>query len=159
MSLHPPIEREKALAVEMGTYYAKGMGAILQGMLSAVDTCQLSSEPTVREAAKSHCESRMNHIEELYSTVPREVLRRDMFQPLAPAKSMLPMMRMRLGRALDTQSESDVQSLQLIMMEFTHQGDLYRRNFERLTSGIRETSGNEDFWVLCYDEYGREWSF
>ena len=156
MPLESSLEDMKILALEMGSYYYKGLGTTLDGILSNVELYRLRR----RDDLKPPTYKWLKEIEDLYSGIPFDKLNgRQEFYPLFIVKRLLPKLKENLDIAFSDPSKSHELVVVSSVTTIADIGRLYDDTFKELLDKIRLVPEEKDFRVSLVDHKGHTWRF
>jgi hypothetical protein len=147
----------KDLALEMGSYYYKGFGNTINGILANAEI--YLKEPNRKELAEN-AYGWLREIEEHYETIPFENLHgREEFYPLFVVKRLLPKLKDRMNRIFIDRDKDSLRNLDTDAKSIVNVGRLYGYSFLATLEQIRENPEAKDFRVKITDYRNQDWFF
>ncbi|MBW3022724.1 hypothetical protein KY308_01310 [Candidatus Woesearchaeota archaeon] len=148
------IEAMKEKALEMGKYYFKGFGYLMDEMLQHLD--YYAKYPDRKDKLKMGLEN-YEKIINSYAKIPFNKLKGKEFEPLFAVRDLLPNFKKQIDKVIKEKNQRDVEILYDKAKEIIKLGYIYRRSFEKLLEDIRNKA--KDFKVKMVDYEGVVWYF
>ncbi len=142
---------------EMGGYYLKGMGAIVDGIISNAELLLMREKD---EKLSENAYKWLKEIKDCYGKIPFDSLYgKEEFYPLFVVKRLLPKFERSMDIIFKDKDKTGLNNLIRYSRSIIDVGNLYWEDMINLLKEIRKYPEAKDFRLKITDYKGMEWEF